>query len=218
MAFHPFETLEAMSQIQWSKPESLENVVLQLEQHPPESTIHRTSEDLGAWARGVMPPAEKDRLTSISLAGKPAPELDGIEWLNTDGKRASLADFRGKYVLLQFWTTWCGPCHEDIPSVRLVENLYRDKGLVVIGIHNNSMPIDAIKKDVIQNKLTYPIVVDRPDGRIIANYEKHGVSGYPSYVLIGPDGNVLCDDATTPGPTLRTFKTEIIRQFVLGKP
>ena len=102
------------------------------------------------------------------------------------------ADFRpGKYVLLQFWTTWCGPCHQDMPSVKLVRELYHDRGFEVIGVHDNSMPLEAIQDDVTKMELKYPIVVDQPDGRVLASYRDHGVSGYPSYLLVGPDGRVV---------------------------
>ena len=86
----------------------------------------------------------------------------------------------------------------------------------MIGVHDNSMPIEEIKKDAAKNELTYPIVADQPDGRIISSYKEHGISGFPSYVLIGPDGNVIDDDSTTPGPSLRSFMTEIVRERLLG--
>ena len=216
VAFHPFEPLDGSAQFRWDKPESFDHIVVTLRPQPMESLISRFPEDLSRSERGIMPPADKERYAKMSLAGKPAPELDGVTWLNTGDKRRSLADYRGKYVLLQFWTTWCGPCHAEMPMVRMVERLYRDKGLVMIGVHDNSMPIEEIKKDAAKNELTYPIVADQPDGRIISSYKEHGISGFPSYVLIGPDGNVIDDDSTTPGPSLRSFMTEIVRERLLG--
>jgi thiol-disulfide isomerase/thioredoxin len=64
--------------------------------------------------------------------------------------------------------------------------------------------------------LSYPIVADNPDGRIFAAYREHGMAdAYPTYALIGPDGNVLLDDATVAGPRLSTFKLEIIRKLLM---
>jgi thiol-disulfide isomerase/thioredoxin len=153
------------------------------------------------------------RRAATSLVGKPAPELDGMTWLNTEKSSMCLADFRGKYVLLDFWTTWCGPCHADFPTVKLVDQLYRDKGLVVVGVHDNSMPLDAIRADAAKEGLTFAIVADHPDGRLLRSYD---VSSWPSYVLIGPDGTVV-RDFKLPGPTLRTRKLEIIRELVMGE-
>jgi hypothetical protein len=79
------------------------------------------------------------------------------------------------------------------------------------------MPLSAIKQDVEKQQLTYPIVVDHSDGRIIREYKQHGIEGYPSYVLIGPDGHVLKDDSTIPGPALRSFKIEIVRQLLMNR-
>jgi hypothetical protein len=68
-------------------------------------------------------------------------------------------------------------------------------------------------------KLPFPVVVDHPDGRTLARYQAHGIAqSIPSYVLIGPDGTVLLDDRTIPHPTLRSYKIEIIRQFLLERP
>jgi hypothetical protein len=105
-----------------------------------------------------------------------------------------------------------------MPALKLLSELYKDKGLVVIGVHGNSMPLAAIEKDVLKNELTYPIVVDHPDGRIMSVYNAHGISGFPSYVLIDPQGRVIKEDRTIASPTLRSFKFEIIRQLLLTAP
>ena len=72
------------------------------------------------------------------LIGKQAPELQQIKgWINS--KPIKLADLRGKVVLLDFWGTWCGPCVQVIPELIKLHEKYHDKGLVVIGIHDDSM-------------------------------------------------------------------------------
>ena len=215
VAFHSTVPLYAHREVRLDDADSLNNVVLQLEPQDFDSLITRFSADLTPWQRGIVPDDRKAELAAVSLVGKSAPELDGAHWLNSPKPTMSLADFRGKYVLLQFWTTWCGPCHADIPSLRLLDELYHEKGLVLIGVHDNSMPLAAIEADVAKERLAYPIVVDHPDGRILASYKAHGIAGYPSYVLVGPDGTVLKDDSTVAGPSLRSFKIEIIRQLLL---
>ena len=218
VAFHPYEQLGAEATVRLDDSTGLDNLELRMMPQGFESLVTGYPEELTPWARGIMPPKEKERLATISLVGKPAPELDGAVWLNTAKPKMTLADFRGKYVLLQFWATWCGPCHRDMPSLKLAYGLYKDKGLVVIGVHDNSTPLEAIREDVSKNELSYPIVVDNPDGRIFATYKEHGMAdAYPTYALIGPDGKLLLDDATVAGPTLSTFKTEIIRHLLMTR-
>jgi thiol-disulfide isomerase/thioredoxin len=128
-----------------------------------------------------------------------------------------LGDFRGRYVLLDFWTTWCGPCRGDFPTVRLAYELYKDHGLAVIGVHDNSVEASLIRKDVETEKNPIPIAADHADGRTLAAYNRQcGVIGYPSYLLLGPDGKILNADPILPGPTLRSFKLEIIRAHLMS--
>jgi thiol-disulfide isomerase/thioredoxin len=169
------------------------------------------------WERGEVSKERMAEARAQSLEGRPAPELDGLIWLNAPRESMRLADFRGKYVLLDFWTTWCGPCHADFPTLKLLHELYKDRGLAVIGIHDNSVPADTVREHVKRQGLPFPVVIDRPDGQILSRYKPHGVRFYPSYLLIGPDGNVLHQDAAIPGPTLHTYMFEIIRGHLIGK-
>ncbi len=216
LAYDPLRPFCAEVEVNLNEADTLADIRLQLQPQKKDLLANQFAHEFSPWERGVVPEDQREHLTSISLWDKAAPELDGAEWLNTDGQRKSLADFRGKYVLLQFWTTWCGPCHADMPMVKLLNELYGADRLVVIGVHDNSMPLAAIKQDVQKQQLTYPIVVDHNDGRIIREYKQHGIEGYPSYVLIGPDGRVVKDDSTIPGPTLRSFKIEIVRQLLMN--
>jgi thiol-disulfide isomerase/thioredoxin len=152
----------------------------------------------------------------LSRGGHTAPELDGAIWLNSEKPEMRLADFRGKFVLLQFWTTWCGPCHADMPKLKIANELYKDKGLVIIGVHDNSTPIDAIKQDVAAQKLPYPIVVDHQDGRILDAYKALGVDSYPTYFLIAPDGTIV-GDPTGSNSGLRIYMLEILRQKLMTR-
>ena len=101
--------------------------------------------------------------------------------------------------------------------MKLVHDLYKDKGLVVIGIHANRYETrDAVRR-VSERKMTFPVVVDFPDGRSIARYQKHGIAlAFPSYVLLDPEGKVLLDDTTIPHPYLRGYKLKIIRNYIIG--
>jgi thiol-disulfide isomerase/thioredoxin len=138
-------------------------------------------------------------------------------WLNVPREQSSLADFRGRYVLLDFWTTWCGPCRGDYPTVKMAYDLYKDHGLAVIGVHDNSVAPDSIRKHVEKEKMPFPIAIDKADGPTLAAYREVGVTAYPSYLLLGPEGNILNADRVLPGLTLRGFKLEIIRARLMSQ-
>jgi peroxiredoxin len=81
-------------------------------------------------------------------------------------------------------------------------------------VHDNSSTPEAVREHCRQQGLTFPIVVDHSDGRILSAYRQLGVRSFPTYVLIGPDGNIL-ESSQTDGPPLRTFKLEVIRKYIL---
>ena len=164
-----------------------------------------------------MPYERDDRADHSSevspLVGKPAPELVCQAWLNINPTSLRLADLRGKYVLLDFWTTWCGPCHRDFPQVQLARRLYADRGLVVIGVHNNSVPLELIRAHAAKQHLDFPIAVDTADGKTVAAFN---VSMFPTYVLIDPGGKVVQTSRDRVRPDLRLQMLEILRRDLLS--
>ena len=213
VAYDPYRPLAARREVRLDKPVV---VVLNLEPHEPDWPLSAFIDEMGDWERGIVPTEEKERIAAISLRGLVPPELDGAAWINTDGKPLTLASLRGKYVLLDFWFKGCGPCHHDFPSVKLAHELFKDKGVVVIGVHLNLNPPEAVRAHVAEIGLPFPVMVDHPDGRTVARYASHGVATLcPSYMLIDPEGKVLLDDRTIPQPTLRSYKLETIRKYLL---
>ena len=118
-----------------------------------------------------------------------APEFPaGMQWLNTD-RPLTLADLRGKVVLLDFWTYACINCMHVIPDLKALEQKYPDE-LVVIGVHSGKFTaehlIDNIRSAVLREGIAHPVVNDA-EMRI---WDAYGVSAWPTQVLIDPDGNV----------------------------
>jgi thiol-disulfide isomerase/thioredoxin len=213
VAFDPHREFAGRADVRIDRPET---VVVTLDRHAADWPMDEFENELGDWQRGIIGQEQDERQNAMSLRGQAPPELDGVLWLNTDGHSLTLADLRGKYVLLDFWSIGCGPCHADFPSVSLVHRLYKDRGLAVIAVHDNSQPPEAVRQHVAKLRLPFPVVVDHADGRTVTGYQRHGIAqGIPNYVLIGPDGTVLFDDRTIPAPTLRLYKIEIVRRLLL---
>jgi thiol-disulfide isomerase/thioredoxin/protocatechuate 3,4-dioxygenase beta subunit/5-hydroxyisourate hydrolase-like protein (transthyretin family) len=217
VAFHAYEPLGTRLDVHLDRPESLVNVTLKLHPEPYEHQLLEVGDEWSAWEKNNRTTARLQGKARESMRGQPAPEFDCQMWLNVPKGTRKLADFRGRYVFLDFWTTWCGPCRADFPSVQLADELYRYHGLAVIGVHDNSVETSLIRKHVENAKMAIPVAADQADGRTLAAYYRQcGVEGYPSYLLLGPDGTILNADPILPGPMLRSFKLEIIRAHVMG--
>jgi len=103
------------------------------------------------------------------------------------GKDVTLAAFRGKVILLDFWATWCGPCKYEIPAFVELQTKYRDKGFQVLGISVDD-PVSKLKAFAAQYKMNYPVLVglDREDVQ-----DAFGpIWGIPTTFLISKDAKI----------------------------
>ncbi len=216
-AYLPYESVGGMTKVDMRDEEGIGNVTVHMSEQPSNWPLSEMQPAFTPWERGEPEEEMKrDRLLPENAVGSAVPELDGALWLNTDQR--SLADFQGKFVFLDFYTTWCGPCAFDFPTVKLVYDLYREHGVAVIGVHNNSSAHDVIREHAAEKGMEMPIVVDHEDGRMLKAFEALRLaSGYPSYLLLGPDGRLITSDDCTPGPSLRVHKVELVRQLVLQR-
>ena len=141
----------------------------------------------------------------VRLAYGSDPELYGK---TLDGEDFDWESLRGKYVLIKFTATWCGPCHVMIPGLLETYEKYRDKGLEIVSVYIDSYPIETVKEHVVQNELPWIILSDalmeRVERRIdrgmstlvlrdvVGDYQKfYGFSGVPRTVLVDKEGKVI---------------------------
>ena len=139
--------------------------------------------DLRALVQATGSPAAD--LGSAVRVGSPAPDFT---LFSLAGPPMSLHEQQGKVVLVNFWTTWCPPCREEMPALqRAYENL-ADEGLMVLGVNwtqvDNLADVEAF---VAELGLTFPILLDS-DG--VVSEDLYQVLGLPTSVLIGRDGTV----------------------------
>lgn len=118
--------------------------------------------------------------------GSVAPEfrLKGL-----DGKELALSDFRGKYVVLDFWASWCGDCRRDIPNIKALYEKYSPKGVEFVGVSfddNAERWQNAIK----EFGLKYHQVSELKKWKTTDIYAAYGIKWIPTIYIIGPDGKV----------------------------
>jgi thiol-disulfide isomerase/thioredoxin/outer membrane lipoprotein-sorting protein len=118
----------------------------------------------------------------VDLTGKDAPSFRGV---SLDGKAYSLETLKGKAVLLDFWASWCGPCIRSMPIVEKLHEDYRAQGLVVLAVDVGENR-ETVEKFLKTRTVPYPVIMGDEAG-IPAAY---GVSAFPTFVMIGPDGKI----------------------------
>jgi cytochrome c biogenesis protein CcmG, thiol:disulfide interchange protein DsbE len=110
-----------------------------------------------------------------------------LDRLDGPGK-VSLAAYRGKPVVLNFWASWCIPCKEEAPLLESVWRRYRQRGLVVLGVDIQDVRGDA-RRFARRNKMSYPLAYDGP-GNTVSHY---GVTGVPETFFVGRNGKLVCE-------------------------
>lgn len=107
---------------------------------------------------------------------------------DTTNKMVSLESFRGKYALLDFWASWCGPCRAENPHLRKLYGQYKDKGFTILSVSiDNKSQVKAWKKAIVDDKLTWPQVVTT-DGAVAKLYH---VNNVPQNFLVNPEGKII---------------------------
>lgn len=144
-------------------------------------------------------------LPSDSIRNYPAPVFI---MKDLTGKDVSLADYRGKVLVLDFWATWCGPCHETLPFVVETMKHYKDDAnvrfLFVNTRERSANSRDLVSKYIARNQYDFTVVLDElnADGKQERFYRAFHVAGLPTRMVI--DGNGIVRFESIGYPTGKT--------------
>jgi thiol-disulfide isomerase/thioredoxin len=121
-----------------------------------------------------------------------APDLKGVEWLNTDRALESWKeDLRGQVVLLDFWTYCCINCLHVLPDLAALEREFADEPFLVIGVHSAKFEQESdprnIRQAILRHHIEHPVVVDRG----MSIWSQFGVRAWPTLVLVDAEGYVI---------------------------
>lgn len=137
--------------------------------------------------------ANKHEELAKTMINEPAPVFTLKDF---DGNAVSLASFKGKVVVLDFWATWCGPCKASFPGMQMAVNKYKDnqnvKFLFVDTWENGDSFLPNVKKFIADNKYTFHVLIDEKadDGsqsKVVSSYK---VDGIPTKFVIDQNGNI----------------------------
>ena len=138
---------------------------------------------LGLLGWGILNKEPITGLSGITMVNRPAPDFTLTTF---EGAKISLADLKGKPVVLNFWASWCPPCRVEAPLLERTYRAYKGQGVAFIGVDLQDRLEDALRY-IREFDITYPNGPD-PTGEIAINY---GVSGLPVTFFVSKKGMIL---------------------------
>ena len=154
--------------------------------------------------------ADQSQETDVAEVETAAVEADGAEapdfTLNDiNGKPLTLSSLRGKYVILDFWGSWCGWCIKGIPQMKEYYQKYAGK-FEILGIDCND-PEEKWKAAVEKYELPWLHVYNTRDSKVLEHYQ---IEGFPTKIIVGPDGKIV-KTIIGEDPAFYTFLDELFR-------
>lgn len=138
---------------------------------------------------------EKENLKK-ELTGIQSPTFDN--YVNYKGGTSSLSDFKGKYIYVDVWATWCGPCKAEMPALKKIEETYHEKNIEFVSISVDALKDKEAWKEMIAEKEMGGVQLFATNSWKSEFVTEYRINGIPRFILIAPDGKIISPDAPRP--------------------
>lgn len=113
-----------------------------------------------------------------------------VEFKTMDGEIVKLSDYRGKWVVVNYWATWCPPCLVEMPELSFFHEAHKDKDAIVLGVNYEQVSPEKVQKFLDEQMIKFPVV--RPKGVIDNKTTPFGpLRGLPTSYMVSPSGEVI---------------------------
>ena len=127
-------------------------------------------------------------LAAPSFAGEDVPvNAPQFSVPSLDGQEITLKDYQGKYLLVNFWATWCGPCKVEMPSLELLYQKFKKRNFAMVAVSNDIFGAQVVRPYIQAQNYTFPVGLDPK----LKASNQFGVISLPTTFLIDPQGKII---------------------------
>lgn len=145
-------------------------------------------------------------------SGQQGPALAPLQLPDLAGRQRQLNDWPGRFILINFWATWCAPCREEIPLLTAAQRRYGPHGLQIIGIAFDKKPaIFAFQRQI---PINYPVLLANDQSFALMRHYGNRAQGLPFSVLLNPQGEILATrlDVFRPAELATLLRTYVVKK------
>ncbi len=124
-------------------------------------------------------------MVSVGAVASETQKVDNFSFKDIDGKRHQFSEYQGKWVIVNYWATYCGPCIAELPALNSVAKRYKDK-VVVLGMEAGETPTQELKQFIAQKKITYPVIPTQDSTMFSLGL----IYGVPTTFVVNPQGEI----------------------------